>query len=128
MELVVRARSAAGQTTALESLAAAKGRTRLTSSVWAKAYAQGDAVATQVLDDAVAALGIAIGSAINLLDLDTVVVGGGLAQKMGQALVDRIAAAPVLIVRAAPRRFLVAELGDDAGIVGAAQTARLRLG
>ncbi len=130
MELVVRARSAAGQTTALESLAAAKGRTRLTSSVWAKAYAQGDAVATQVLDDAVAALGIAIGSAINLLDLDTVVVGGGLAQKMGQALVDRIAAAaePVLIVPSAPRRFLVAELGDDAGIVGAAQTARLRLG
>ena len=130
MERVVRMRSSAGQVSALETLAAASGRNRLTSSVWAKAYRQGDAVTTAVLDDAVAALGIAIGSVINLLDLDTVVVGGGLAEKLGQPFVDRIvrAAEPVLLVPSAPRRFVVAELGDDAGIVGAAEVARLGRG
>jgi glucokinase len=126
MERVVGVRTAAGEPTALTGIMAAKGKERMTSGVWAKAIEQHDPLALGVLHEAVAALGTAIGSAINLLDLDTVVVGGGLTEKLGQALVDRIADAvrPVLLVPDAERRFLAASLGDDAGIVGAAEVAR----
>lgn len=126
MERVVAMRVAAGETTALTAIAAAKGRARLTSSVWARACAEGDALATGIVDEAVSALGIAVGSAANLLDLDTVVVGGGLAEKLGQPLVDRIAEAArrAMLVPDTPRRFALAALGDDAGIVGAAALAR----
>jgi glucokinase len=126
MEATVRARAEAGEATAMLELMAAKGKERMTSSVWAKATERGDPLATDVLDEAVAALGLAVGSVLNLLDLDTVVVGGGIAEKLGQALVDRIAEAarPVLLVPDAERRYALAELGDDAGIVGAAWLAR----
>jgi glucokinase len=126
LEAAARTRAAAGEQTALLAIMEEKGKTRMTSSVWAKALERDDAVATGLFDEAVAALGLALGSALNLLDLDTVVVGGGVTEKLGQPLVDRIAEAvrPVLLVPDSPRRFLVAELGDDAGIVGAAHLAR----
>jgi glucokinase len=126
MERAARIRAAAGEDTALLEIMERKGKARMTSSVWAEALEEGDAVATALVDDAVAALGIAVGSAINLLDLDTVVVGGGVTEKLGQPLVDRIAEAarPFLLVPDADRRFAVASLGDDAGIIGAAWLAR----
>jgi glucokinase len=125
MEGAVRARVAAGEQTVLTAIMAEKGRTRMTSGVWAKALERGDAMAGELLEAAVAALGVAVGSAINLLDLDTVVVGGGVADKLGDDLLVRIAAAaePVLLVPAAPRRWVLAELGDDSGIIGAAWRA-----
>lgn len=126
MERAVRVRTEAGEPTALVDIMQAKGKSRMTSSVWGRASDQGDRMAVELLGDAVAALGLAVGSAINLLDLDTVVVGGGIAEKLGQPLVDRIAEAarPVLLVPDVERRFALAALGDDAGIVGAAQLAR----
>ena len=51
----------------------------LTSKVWAKALDEDDALATKLFDRAIETLGIAVGSAINLPDLEVVVVGGGLA-------------------------------------------------
>jgi glucokinase len=122
MERVARVRVAAGATTALTEIMESKNKSRMTSSVWTKAFEQGDEMATELLDSAVVALGVAVGSAINLLDLDTVVIGGGVAERMGHGIVDRIAEAarPVVLVSDVERRFVLARLGDDSGIVGAA--------
>lgn len=129
MEQTVAVRVAKGARTLLPQIAAEKGKDRITSGVWAKALAKGDELATAVVDDAVSALGAGIGAAINLLDLDRIVVGGGLTEKLGQPLVDRVAMAtgPYLMVPDAPRRYVVAELGDDAGAVGVAALAGERV-
>ncbi len=126
MEEVVRVAAAKGRPSRLLDLAAEKGKDRITSGVWRDALDEGDELATAVLDEAVAALGAGVGAAINLLDLDTVVVGGGLAEKLGDDVVRRIAAAVRLhlLVPDADRRYALAALGDDAGVIGAADLAR----
>ncbi|MGI8873471.1 MAG: ROK family protein [Egibacteraceae bacterium] len=126
MERMVETAIGAGEHTALHEIMAERGKGRLTAGVWARALAAEDPLATRIIDEAVQALGVGVASVINLLDLDTVVVGGGLAEKLGQPLVDRIAdaARPYLLVADAERRFIVAALGDDAGVVGAAALAR----
>jgi glucokinase len=98
---------------------------RLTSSAFAKALAAKDDVTVELLDEAVAALGTAIASCVALLDLDTVVVGGGLADRLGPAFVERIdrAAREQLFLKDAPLRVVPAVLGDQGGAMGAAQVA-----
>ncbi len=115
-----------GTATRLYEIMQDKGKGRLTSSVWAKALDKGDALATLVLDEAVDALAAGIGGVLNLLDLSRVVVGGGLAEKLGQDFADRLAAATrrYLLVPDAEREFVAAALGDDAGVIGAAAVAR----
>jgi glucokinase len=124
MERRAREAVAAGRRSALLDLQGTK--PRMTSGVWAKALDKGDDLAIEILDEAVAALGAAVGSAVNLLDLDHVVIGGGLAEKFGQPLVDRVAAAARrhYLVEGLTRQVVVATLGDDAGVVGAAALAR----
>ncbi len=130
LEHAVQVAIDAGRETALTKIAEAKGKQRLTSGVWAAALAERDPLATALVDEAVAVLGVALGAAINLLDLDRVVVGGGFAEKLGQPLADRLAeaAAPWIMVDEVERRVVVAELEDDAGVVGAAELARLQIG
>jgi glucokinase len=125
MEHAVAVQVAAGRRTLLTEIAESKGRARLTAGVWARALAKRDELATQVFDEAISALGAAIGAAVNLLDLDRVVVGGGLTEKLGKDLLDRLAGAarPYLLIPDAPREYRVAQLGDDAGVVGAAAVA-----
>lgn len=115
-----------GEETKLLEIMEDKGKDRITSGVWAKALKKDDPLATRLIDQAVDALGIGVGSAVNLLDLDCVVVGGGLAEKLGQDLADRIheAAKPWMLVGDTPVRVVVAELGDDSGVIGAAELAR----
>jgi glucokinase len=126
MERAAGIRMAAGTPSLLTEIMAAKGKKRMTSSVWEEALERGDEIASGLIDEAVAALGVAIGSAVNLLDLDTVVIGGGLAEKLGSTLAERLADAmrPHLIVPEQPRRTAIAQLGDDSGVVGAAWVAR----
>lgn len=132
MERMVAVATAAGHPTALHDLQAKKRKRRLTSGVWAEALASGDELATRVFDDGIDALGHALGGLVNLLDLDCVVLGGGFAEKLGQPLADRVARAsrPWMLVPepARERRFVVAELGDDSGVVGAAALARAAVG
>ena len=115
-----------GEKTKLLSIMEDKGKDRITSGVWAKALKKEDPLATRLIDQAVEALGIGVGAAVNLLDLDCVVVGGGLAEKLGQELADRIheAAKPWMLVPDVNRRVVVATLGDDSGVIGAAELAR----
>lgn len=130
MEAAVADAIAAGADTALEELRRARGKGRYTSGIWAKALDRGDPTATAVLDEAVSALGAALGSAINLVDLDLLVFGGGLTEKLGQPFVDRVAAAtrPWVLADTVERRFVAAALGDHSGVVGAAALARAQVG
>ena len=126
MGLAAEAERAAGRDSALFSIMAKKGKPTTTSSVWGAAIEEGDAVATELMDAAVEKLGIAIGSAVNLLDPDLVVLGGGMAEEFGQELADRVAKAaePWTMHVREDRKFKVAALADNAGVVGAATLAR----
>ena len=57
--------------------------TRLTSGVWARALDQKDKVANELIDRAVEMLGTGIASAVNLLDVEAVILGGGLGVRLG---------------------------------------------
>jgi len=83
-------------------------------------------MAVMLFGTAVEMLGVTLGSTVHLLDLDHVVVNGGLAEKLGQDLADRLhASAEEWMLRPSPElTFTVSELGDDAGVVGAAALAR----
>ena len=119
MEREARRRHAEGDTTVLVDLA---GDGRMKSGVFAKALDAGDAVAVQLLDEAVAALGAGIAAATALLDLQLVVVGGGVAEKLGAPFVGRIeqAVRERLFVSSSPLRVVPAALGDHGGAIGAA--------
>ncbi len=119
MEQEARRRAAAGTPTLLVELAGDK---RMKSSVFAKALEAGDGVAVELLDEAVAALGMALASATTLVDLELIVVGGGLAEKLGAGFVGRIeqAVRSRLLVPSSPLRVVPASLGDLTGALGAA--------
>lgn len=123
------AMQAAGRQTALFDIQADKGKAKVTSSVWAAALAAGDRVATEIFDDAIAVLGLGVANVFNLLDVERIVVGGGMADKLGQDLADRMAGAaqPHALRRIDPEQVVVAALGDDSGIVGAGEVARAHL-
>jgi glucokinase len=121
MEARARRAVKKGQQTQLFTLIEKAGRDRLTSGVWAKALSQGDRLATHLVDRAVAAMGAGIASAINLLDLEAVVIGGGLGTRLGAPYAERIERAmmPHLFIPERPPAVHVAALGDLGGAIGA---------
>ncbi|HWE12253.1 MAG TPA: ROK family protein [Solirubrobacteraceae bacterium] len=126
MEARARRQVEKGAATDLFKVMKQRGRTRLTSSVWEHAYVQEDPLAMKLIDRAVKALGAGIASAINLLDIEAVVIGGGLGVRFGQPMADRIATEmhPHLFNDARPPAVRVAGLGDVGGAIGAAMLAR----
>jgi glucokinase len=123
MEAEARRRHAAGEETALVELA---GDGPMKSGTFRKALAAGDPVAMELIDQAVAALGAAVASAVALVDVSLVVAGGGLPEKLGAAFVGRVeeAARSRLFVPSSPLRVVPAELGDLGGALGAALLLR----
>jgi glucokinase len=121
MELHARKLVKKGRHTDLFKLMEERGRTRLTSAIWARALDHDDEMATELIDGAVDALGAGIASALNLLDVEAVVIGGGLGVRFGQPMVDRIERAmmPHLFNDAHPPAMHVAALGDLGGAIGA---------
>src|SRR5205085_9252774 len=100
------------------------------SSLIAEFYQLDDPIAVQIVDDAARALGAGIGSCINLLSPEVVVLGGGLAGALGDSFLERIW--EIVMRYALPGaadgvKFVPAALGDNSGIVGAAAYARERL-
>jgi glucokinase len=126
MEARARKLVADGQKTSLFKIMQKRGRQRLTSGVLARALADGDAVATSLIDRAVEALGAGVASAVNLLDVEAVIVGGGLGLRLGQPYTDRIGQAmlPHLFSDGRPPALHVAALGDLGGATGAAMLVR----
>jgi glucokinase len=110
-----------GRHTDLFKLMKERKRTRLTSGIWSRALADGDKLATQVIDRAVVALGAGVASAVNVLDVESVIIGGGLGGRLGDAYAKRIAEAmmPHLFADFRPPDVHVAALGDLGGAIGA---------
>lgn len=126
LEARARELHADGRKTDLFKLMERHDRPRLTSGIWARALERGDTLATELIDEAVEALGAGIASAVNLLDCEAVVVGGGLGVRFGEPGVERIRAAmlPHLFVDERPPAVEPAALGDLGGAIGAALLAR----
>jgi glucokinase len=118
-------REARKRKTVLFDLRDKRGRDSLTSGIWLRALEARDAVATELLDEAVGALGVAIGSAVTLLDVELVVMGGGLGERLGAAWLRRIekAARRHTFFREPPA-YRLAELGDMGGAIGASLLGR----
>ena len=112
---------AQGEHTVMFDLMARHGRDRMTSGIIERALKHGDAMTERLMDQAIWALGLALSSAQNLLDVDAIIVGGGLAERFGRAFVDRIAdqMQPLLFSPDRPPTVLPAELGDLSGAMGA---------
>jgi len=114
-----------GRKTDLFRLMKERERTRLTSGVWAHALEQRDKLARELIDRAVAALGTGIASAVNLLDVEAVIIGGGLGVRLGEDYVRRIAEEmqPHLFLDYRPPQVRLTELDDLGGALGAALLA-----
>jgi glucokinase len=126
MEARARRLHKRGAKTDLFKLMKKHDRTRLTSSIWSDALEQKDKLATRLIDEAIVALGAGIGSAVNLLDVEAVVIGGGLGVRFGQPYVDRIEKEmlPHVFKDANPPAVHLAALGDTGGAIGAALLAQ----
>jgi glucokinase len=126
MELKARKEVERGAKTDLFRIMEERGRDRLTSGVWERALKHGDHLATRLIDRAVKYLGAGIASAVNLLDPEAVIIGGGLGVRFGEKYVQRIATRmhPHLFVPDRPPVMHVAELGDLGGAIGAALLAK----
>jgi glucokinase len=126
MEARARKRHSEGERTDLFKIMERRGRTRLTSAVWAKALEAGDRLATELIGEAVTMLAAGIASAVNLLDVEAVIIGGGLGVRFGDPVVRRIESAmkPLLFNDDRPPALHVAALGDLGGAMGAALLAR----
>ena len=117
-----------GRETVLFEIMEERGRTRLQSGIWSRALDRGDELAMELIERAVEALGAGIASAVNLLDVETVVIGGGLGTRLGEPYVRRIREAmqPHLFVSERPPAVRLAALGDLGGAIGAALLALRR--
>ena len=115
-----------GQKTKLFDLMEAAKRDRLSSSVWQKALEQDDPLARELFADAYEALAAMSASVMNLLDLDGVILGGGLGTRFGSDAAARIRSQMEQHLFHPERNPAVvpAELGDDGGAIGAALLVR----
>lgn len=87
----------------------------------------GDAVAARVWADAVDALAFTICQCVNIIGTEAVVIGGGLAEA-GEDLLEPLRARVDQILDFQRRpRLIQAQLGQDAGLLGAALNARALL-
>lgn len=122
MEARARRWQERGRHTDLFHLMRERGRTRVTSAVWAHALERGDEMAIEIIDKAVSALGAGIASAVNILDVEAVILGGGLGVRFGEQMAGRIndAMQPHLFHDERPPDVRVAALGDLGGAIGAA--------
>ncbi|MFY1826753.1 ROK family protein [Myxococcus fulvus] len=122
MEREARRAEEKGEKTQLFELMRKKRRTRLTSSIWKKALEDEDPLATKLIERAVHMLGVGLASAINLLDVEAVILGGGLGSRLGVEYAGLIheAMSPHVFMTERQPPVLVAELGELSGAIGAA--------
>lgn len=115
-----------GRQTKLFDLMRTANRDRLTSGVWERALREDDALAGELIEDAYDAIGAACASVINLLDIDGIVVGGGLGTRFGSKAAERISEKmrPHVFNPTRDPPVRPAELGDDGGAIGAALLVR----
>ncbi len=82
----------------------------------------GDILASQVIDRAMGYLGVGMVNLVNIFNPEVIIIGGGMS-KMGSLLFDpvkRMVAERAFKLMAEAVRIVPAQLGDDAGVFGAA--------
>jgi len=128
IERDIRLGIAAGRESLLTKLMEDKGR--LTSGVLVRAFRKGDPLVTEVMRRAQWYLGLLTASIVNLIDPEMIVLGGGVAEAMGNKFLEpiRLTARQYYIQQtdADKVRIVLATLGDHAGVLGAAVLARQR--
>jgi glucokinase len=126
MERKARRDQKHGVETRLFALMEEHGHDQLTSSVWQHALDEQDAYAEKLIERAIQALGAGAASAVNLIDVEAVVIGGGLGTRLGEPYVARIEQqmGPHLFVDARPPAVHLAALGDLGGAIGASLLVR----
>ena len=121
MESEARRRHDKGEKTELFKIARKKGHDRLKSGDWERALEDGDKLAAKLMDRAVEALGTGIASAVNLLDPEAVIIGGGMGIRFGDRYAEPLAAEMQvhLFSDDRPPAVHTAALGDLGGAIGA---------
>jgi glucokinase len=121
MEAEARREHEEGEKTDLFKLMEKHGKPRLTSGIWERAIDHGDDLAMKLIDRAIEALGTGIASAVNLLDPEAVIVGGGLGIRFGERYMEALTGemGKHLFVDERPPAVRVASLGDLGGAIGA---------
>jgi glucokinase len=78
------------------------------------------------MERAIRALGAGVASCVNVLDVEAVIIGGGLGLRLGEPYVQRIREAmePHLFANERPPAVELAALGDLGGAIGASLLAR----
>lgn len=105
---------------------AALPRASITAETIASAARQGDPLALALFEGAGRYLGIAAATVVNLLNLEAIVLAGGMAASFDLLVepIRREILARAFAIPARRVRIVRGELGDDAGILGAAALAR----
>jgi glucokinase len=121
MEAEARRQHEEGHKTDLFHLMEKHGKPRLTSGIWERALDHGDQLTEKLIERAVQALGTGIASAVNLIDPEAVIIGGGLGIRFGERLMDPLLAEmhKHLFLDERPPAVRVASLGDLGGAIGA---------
>jgi glucokinase len=121
MEAEARHRHANGEKTDLFKLMEKHQKPRLTSGIWERALEHEDKLAEELIARAIEALGTGIASAINLIDVPAVILGGGLGIRFGERLMEPLQKEmdKHLFVSERPPAVRVASLGDLGGAIGA---------
>jgi len=104
--------------------------TKLTSKVFLQAIEAKDKLVVSTVDRAAKYTGVAVGSLLNILSPEMVIIGGGLVEALGEKVLDRIrefAKKNCFPIVYEGVEIVPAALGDDAGILGAAALAWSRL-
>lgn len=131
MERDVRAAIQDGQKSCVLELMQERGKDRMTSSIIQRALKRNDPVMRKVMKAAQYFLGMAVASVVNLLDPECVVMGGGIAERLGESFVGpirKIAYQNFLRRHDAEKvKIVPGMLGDNAGPLGAVVLARKRL-
>jgi glucokinase len=92
-----------------------------------KVYDAGDEVVRKIIHRTAKLIGVAIGSLLNVLGPEIVVLGGGVVEAFGNDFVARIEQSArdfAFEINSKNVKIARAELGDDAGVIGAAMLAR----
>jgi len=121
MEAEARRRHEDGEKTDLFKLMQKHEKPRLTSGIWERALDHEDKLTEELIERAIEALGTGIASAINLLDVEAVILGGGLGIRFGERLMEPLTKemGKHLFVDECPPAVRVASLGDLGGAIGA---------
>jgi glucokinase len=121
MEAEARRQHEEGVKTDLFKLMHKHEKPRLTSGIWERALDHGDDLAEKLIDRAIEALGTGVASAVNLLDPEAVILGGGLGVRFGARYMEPLTEemGKHLFVDERPPAVRVASLGDLGGAIGA---------